>query len=86
MKKKQEKMIQKESQEEIEVMKESASEMEQPQLIDFDTWHAIRQGRIPSQHRKEVLKADFRARGLLSLATLEQFDEALEKYGVRLDT
>jgi hypothetical protein len=80
MKKKQEKMMQ----EETVKIQEPPAEVEKPQLLDFDTWHAIRQGAIPSQHKKEILKADFKARGLLSLATMEQFDQALEKYGVKL--
>jgi hypothetical protein len=83
MKKKQEKTMP----EEIVKVQQSPQppiEVEKPQLLDFDTWHAIRQGAIPSQHKKEILKADFKARGLLSLATMEQFDEALEKYGVKL--
>jgi hypothetical protein len=84
MKKKQSKMMLEEVQE-MSSIEESVPEMDKPELMDFDTWHAIRQGQIPMQHRKEVLKADFRARGLLALATMEQFDQALEKYGVKLD-
>jgi hypothetical protein len=55
-----------------------------PDLIDFDTWHAIRQAAIPQQHKKEILKADFKARGLGQIETMQKFDEALRLYGVMI--
>ena len=62
--------------------------VEQPAVanpkVDFDAWYATRAGRIPKQHHKEVIKADFKARGLGQAESLEAFDEALKKYGVKL--
>jgi hypothetical protein len=57
--------------------------VEEPQ-VDFDAWFAAREAKIPPQHRKEILKADFKARGVPTIATMSAFDEALRKYGVTL--
>lgn len=53
--------------------------------VDFDAWYALREGRIARQHHKEIIKADFRARGLSQHESMDDFDEALRKYGVKLD-
>lgn len=55
-----------------------------PELVDFETWFAMREARIPGHHHREILKADFNARKVPALATMAQFDAALEKYGVKL--
>ena len=55
--------------------------MEQPK-IEFDTWYAMRSHLIPPHHLKEIIKADFKGRGVPSMATIAEFDEALRKYGV----
>ncbi len=52
--------------------------------IDFDGWYAMRKHRIPAHHRKEILKVDFKARGVPVKTTLAEFDAALKKYGVTL--
>ncbi len=52
--------------------------------LDFDGWHAMRKHLIPAVHKKEILKADFKARKVPALATMAEFDEALKKYGVKL--
>jgi hypothetical protein len=52
--------------------------------IEFDVWFAMRSPRIPVQHHKEIIWADFKGRGLSRLETLKVFDEALRKYGVKL--
>jgi hypothetical protein len=52
--------------------------------IEFDAWFAIREHRIPKQHRKEIIKADFKARGLRDAEQVADYDAALEKYGVKL--
>lgn len=54
---------------------------EQPK-IEFDTWYAMRSHLIPPHHLKEIIKADFKGRGVPSMATIAEFDEALRKYGV----
>jgi hypothetical protein len=52
--------------------------------VDFDGWYASRGPRIPRHHHKEILRADFAARGLGQCESLEDFDAALSKYGVKL--
>lgn len=54
------------------------------QKVDFEEWYAIRKALIPGQHHKEILKADFKGRGLGLCETIRSFDEALNKYGVKL--
>jgi len=52
--------------------------------VKFDVWYAMRVTKIPAQHHKEILKADFTGRGLKDFDTVENFDKALRKYGVSL--
>jgi hypothetical protein len=52
--------------------------------ITFDTWYFLRSKKIPSKHAKEIIIVDFKARGLKNEETLETFDNALDKYGVKL--
>lgn len=60
--------------------KESSTEPK----FDFDTWFTVRRNDIPKHHHKEIIKADFKARGLPALCTMQEFDSALEKYGLKL--
>lgn len=53
-------------------------------LVDFDAWYGVRSKQIPSQHRKEILKADFKGRKVPAMTTMAEFDLALKKYGVLL--
>ena len=62
---------------------QAKEEVAVPQL-DFDAWYALRKLRIPKHHHKEILKADFKARGLGQQESMQDFDAALEKYGVKL--
>ncbi len=62
---------------------EDAGEQKE-QLVLFDAWYALRANSIPSKHMKEILRADFAGRGLGNKETVEKFDLALEKYGVKL--
>jgi hypothetical protein len=57
----------------------------QEPLVEFNAWFASRSKKIPAQHHREVLKADFKARGLGAMASMEDFDQALRKYGIKLD-
>lgn len=69
-----------------QVKQEVAVEVEEAQalpLVEFDAWYASRKARIPRQHSKEVLWADFKAQGLKKLETMHKFDAALIKYGVK---
>jgi len=71
----------------VEAQEESAPE-EVPapaaDLVEFDSWWALRSPKIPRHHYKEIIKADMKARGMQKLATLAQYDEALAKYGIKL--
>lgn len=66
-----------------------AEEAQEPQVevskVDFDAWFAVRSPRIPKHHHKEIIKADFSARGIEQSESLEVFDEALRKYGIKLN-
>ena len=52
--------------------------------VDFDVWYSKRVKVIPPVHYKEILHADFKARGLLTKETMETFDAALAKYGIKI--
>jgi hypothetical protein len=52
--------------------------------VEFEEWWSHRMNQIPTVHRKEILKADFRGRGLSEIETMSAFDAALEKYGIKL--
>lgn len=52
--------------------------------VHFDQWYALRHEQIPPQHHKEIILADFKGRGVAIESTMEEFDEALKKYGVDL--
>lgn len=59
--------------------------METVELMDFDSWHSLREEMIPDHHHKEILRADFKARKVpMESATIEEFDKALEQYGIKL--
>lgn len=53
--------------------------------VSFDSWFHQRKDKIKSCHKKEILMADFKARGLSAKETADKFDKALELYGVKLD-
>lgn len=64
-------------------MVKKAQEIKQD-MVEFETWYSMRSAQIPKQHHKEILKADFKGRGLRDMEAMETFDEALKKYGVSL--
>ena len=51
---------------------------------EFDAWYALREKKIPKHHYKEIIKADFKDRGLGAREGIKTFDAALEKYGLKL--
>ena len=69
-----------------EMAEQVAPEMEAvtEELIDFEHWYSMREEAIPAQHHREILKADFKGQKVPALATMDQFDNALRKYGVEL--
>lgn len=53
--------------------------------VAFDAWWAMNATKIPGHHYKEIVQADFSARGLTSMETMQDYKEALEKYGLKLN-
>lgn len=53
------------------------------QKIHFDGWYALRGASIPAHHMKEILRADFKGRGLKDQETIACYDAALVQYGVK---
>jgi len=58
--------------------------VEEVPKIDFNVWFAMREKKIPSQHLREIIWADFRSRGLSAKETLESYDKAIKAYGLKL--
>lgn len=52
--------------------------------VSFDAWFHQRKDKIARCHHKEIILADFKARGLGQEATVEEFDKAIELYGIKL--
>lgn len=69
----------------LDVAEEAAPEAIEEELVDFEAWYAARQKAIPTHHHKEILRADFKGRKVPEMATMAIFDDALKKYGVKLD-
>lgn len=79
--------------EDLRVLKDKIKKMESEQrapsinkdkVIPFDSWFYHRKDSIPRHHMKEVIMADFKARGLGKEATVEQYDKALRMYGIKI--
>jgi len=71
---------------EMENLKRDANppKIEQDEVVSFDLWYHQRKEKIPKRHMKEIIVADFKARGLGTEATMQQFDKALSLYGIKL--
>jgi len=69
---------------EVTEAEEAPSAITEELKVDFDTWYVLREPQIPAHHRKEIIKADFKGRGISVIATMAEFDEALRKYGIKL--
>lgn len=52
--------------------------------VNFNVWFAMREKKIPAQHMREIIWADFQGQGLSKNEELEVFDTALAKYGIKL--
>lgn len=52
--------------------------------VDFNVWFAMREKKIPTNHLREIIWADFRGQGCLPKESLAVFDEALANYGIKL--
>lgn len=68
----------------MEEAKRKAAPVAKNRVVSYDSWYHQRKHKIPKQHTKEVIWADLAARGAKSSATVEEFDKALELYGVKL--
>lgn len=67
-----------------ELPEEVMAAQEPEEKLDFDAWHVMREAQIPRAHHKEIIKADFKGRGLSQVESASAFDAALKKYGVKL--
>ena len=69
-------------------MMEDAKRVETPiatdKVVSFDSWYHQRSNKIPKQHLKEIIIADFKSRGLGKEATMAEYDKALKLYGIEL--
>ena len=63
---------------------ESAPKAAPKALVSFDSWFHQRKDKFARCHHKEIIAADFKARGVKDEASMEDFDKALELYGIKL--
>jgi hypothetical protein len=54
------------------------------EMISFEEWYSLRKTLIPAHHHQEILVADFKGQKVPMVNTMAKFDEALNKYGVKL--
>lgn len=69
---------------EMEMKNRTTPQAEPKVKVSFDSWFHLRKDKIASCHHREILMADFKARGLKDEAAMEEFDKALELYGIKL--
>ena len=50
-------------------------------LTTFNSWFAEAQKKIPKCHKKDIIWADFKARGIKEKETKKTFNNALKSYG-----
>jgi hypothetical protein len=68
----------------MEAEKRKEVEIKADAEVSFDSWFAQRTHKIPKIHKKEIIFADFKARGLGKKAKMEEYDKALALYGLKL--
>lgn len=68
----------------MEDAKRKATPVKQDKKMSYNSWYHQHKHKIPKQHLKEIVWADFKARGVKEESTKEEFDRALELYGVKL--
>jgi hypothetical protein len=69
---------------EMESKKRVAAPEKKDKKVSFDSWYHQRKQKIAKCHMKEIIWADFKARGMKDKQTMEEFDKALKLYGVKL--
>ena len=72
-----------EAEKRAKAMKENPSQKKDDR-VGFDQWWMQVAKHVPRAHRKEIIKADFKGRGLGDKALKSDYDKALESYGVKL--
>ena len=77
-------MAKKQPKQQQQAMPAAPAEADQSSKIDFDAWWATVEKQLPWMHRKEIVLADFKARGLSLKETTNAYYGALEKYGFKL--
>jgi hypothetical protein len=56
---------------------------QEPQKVSFDQWWISINSRVSLKpYMKEILLADFKARGVSKSETLEKYDETLRTFGI----
>lgn len=50
--------------------------------MEFEVWWVLASKNLAPQHRKEIIRADFKARGLKDKEPKDAYDKALKMYGV----
>lgn len=68
----------------LDNIKKAAPRRVEELKLDFGSWYTLRSTQIPSRHYKEIIRADFEARGLSGKETCAVYDAALSKYGIKL--
>jgi len=68
----------------MEDSKRTAVPAQQKGAISYNSWYHRHKHLIPAQHLKEIIWADFKARGMKEESTIEEFNKALALYGVKL--
>jgi hypothetical protein len=53
--------------------------------VNFDTWYYIRSPQIPERHRKEILLSYFKSLKMTINETMQAYDDALARYGVKIN-
>ena len=66
---------------EAPVVEVKEQKKEPKSLISFDVWYFSK--KIPKQHTKEIIWADFNARGAEAFETKEKYNEYLALYGIK---
>ena len=69
---------------EEEKRKQIAELIPKDKKVSFDSLYHQRSHKIPKLHVKEIILADFTARGLSKQETIEEYDKALKQYGVSI--
>lgn len=72
---------------EYEKAQRSAARVEDSRIetVNFDQWWANRSSAIKlASHMKEIMRADFKGRGLENLNTMEKWDWAAKQFGLNI--